>query len=75
MSRPKTVTENCPHCNNDVELKAVIMKQFCPVCNHLIKPCAMCDPDKARCNDCPLEDEEYLNLQSLGNAYLKCRGT
>ena len=54
MSIKKTVTEHCPHCENDVELKAVMMKQFCPECQHLIKPCAMCIMTEVNCGECKL---------------------
>ena len=78
MSRKKYVYERCPYCENDVKLKALIMKQYCPKCQHLIKPCSLCDPDKTRCNDCPLKNNDVLgedvSLRALGEVIKKARG-
>ena len=51
----ETLTEMCPHCENEVVLDAKYCKQRCPICNRLIKPCSMC----ADCiSPCPLGEDE-----------------
>lgn len=49
------IVEFCPHCENEVVLDAKFQKQYCPICNKLIKPCSMCD---ICTNPCPLADDE-----------------
>jgi predicted RNA-binding Zn-ribbon protein involved in translation (DUF1610 family) len=44
--------EYCPHCENEVKLKAEFKVQICPSCGRKILPCSLCDECKA---DCPLE--------------------
>ena len=36
------ISEGCPHCDNEVELKTIFKKQRCPVCKKLIRPCNIC---------------------------------
>ena len=51
------VWELCPHCENEVKLQALPIKQHCPVCNTLIKPCALCDMDEVLCSKCYLGED------------------
>lgn len=51
----ETITEYCPDCDTEVELKTVFSVQVCPNCGELILPCALCDHDKCDCANCPLE--------------------
>lgn len=46
--------EMCPHCGNEVVLKAELSVQKCPSCGKYIVCCSMCD----EClQDCPYEEE------------------
>jgi thiol-disulfide isomerase/thioredoxin len=51
-----TVTEWCPHCDNEVELEMEFKTQFCSNCKNKILPCAQCENHK--CSSCPLEHKE-----------------
>lgn len=45
--------ERCPHCEQEVELKAVErLLQVCPNCGRLIYPCSLCNMDKTICWNC-----------------------
>jgi len=46
--------ETCPHCENEVSLKAEMDIQKCPKCSKQIKPCSLCDMDIVKCEECPL---------------------
>ena len=48
------LTELCPHCEQEVTIKAVKKVQTCPNCKKPIKPCSMCDMNIAKCNECPV---------------------
>lgn len=50
------ITEYCPHCENEVDLRPVFSVQVCPSCGELILPCNLCDHDNCNCANCPLED-------------------
>ena len=52
-AKEKTVTELCPFCEEEVELKAIkYIPQKCPNCGKLIKACSLCDLDKENCTAC-----------------------
>ena len=52
-AKEKTVTEWCPFCEQEVELKAIkYIPQKCPNCGKLIKACSLCDTDKENCTAC-----------------------
>ena len=46
------VYEMCPYCDKEVKLEAKLHEQYCPNCNQIIKPCALCDMDTVNCNKC-----------------------
>ena len=46
------VSEYCPYCENEVELKAELKPQRCPQCGMWITPCSLCENCK---NECELE--------------------
>lgn len=50
-----SITEYCPDCETEVELKYTFSVQVCPHCGELIIPCALCDHDRCDCANCPLE--------------------
>ena len=50
------VWELCPHCEEEVRLRAVLESQRCPNCNEIILPCAMC-------TDCVGEGEQGCIIQ------------
>lgn len=54
----KTVIEWCPHCDEEVKIRAEMTKQKCPNCGETIVPCAaLCKAlaeDRAECSKCPL---------------------
>lgn len=54
-----TVTEQCPWCENEVELEVEHPKQFvkCPECGRWMKPCSLCDCDVDECMECAVEPE------------------
>ena len=52
---PPQVTERCPHCGEEVDLDAVFEPQLCPNCMNVFLPCSLCDTDKVKCSECPLE--------------------
>ena len=51
------VTEWCPFCEEEVEIKAQMRVQKCPNCGENIIPCCLCDMDKADCANCKLSKE------------------
>ena len=51
------ITEYCPHCFSDVEIKGTMRWHKCPICGNYIKPCAACNLDKTKCENCPLNDK------------------
>ena len=53
----KMVTEWCPFCEEEVEIKAQMRVQKCPNCGENIIPCCLCDMDKADCANCKLAKE------------------
>ena len=57
------VTEVCPDCDNEVELKDEMRMQVCPVCGRDILPCALCDMDNVDCGKCTLEQWKKLPLR------------
>ena len=57
-----TITELCPHCEEEVQIKNEFTAQSCPNCTNRILPCSICDAindsvpkPKINCNKCPLE--------------------
>lgn len=55
-----TTYEVCPHCGEEVELKAELMAQTCPNCGKRIVTCSMCRACDSiygnnYCNNCCLE--------------------
>lgn len=50
----ETLTEMCPHCEEEVELVTELRVQVCPSCGKLIAPCALCEMDLVKCSECPL---------------------
>lgn len=69
-----TTYEVCPHCGQEVALKAELMVQTCPVCGKRIVTCSMClaCDDKLYgsnyCNNCCLEyqaEQENLNNEKF----------
>ena len=46
------ITEYCPHCEKEVQIKAGFMGQSCPNCNKRILPCSLCDHNEVDCNKC-----------------------
>ncbi len=46
------ITEMCPHCEEEVEIKQTISKQNCPKCGKPILPCSMCDMEETECQKC-----------------------
>lgn len=50
----ETLTEMCPHCENEVELITELKVQVCPSCGKLIAPCGLCSMDLVNCSKCPL---------------------
>lgn len=70
----KKVWETCPHCDEEVELNAVkYIKQVCPSCGKLIRPCAMCTEIEysTGCNQC---EEAELSNQHNKNITLTTYG-
>lgn len=51
-----TVSELCPECEHEVELREEFVAQTCPNCSARILPCAQCIDMK--CATCPLEPKE-----------------
>lgn len=49
-----TTFEMCPHCEEEVELKASLRLQPCPNCGVMIAPCSLCEMDYVNCSLCPL---------------------
>ena len=49
-----SVWEMCPHCEEEVELKATMKMQPCPNCGAMIAPCALCCQDYVNCSLCPI---------------------
>ena len=73
-----TVTELCPFCEEEVELKAIkYIPQKCPNCGKLIKACSLCDLNKVNCTACEKkypteaaneslkEEKESIDLEAL----------
>jgi DNA-directed RNA polymerase subunit RPC12/RpoP len=52
----QTVSEWCPHCENEVELEQRFESQSCPNCRIKILPCAQCLTQD--CGNCPLTGNE-----------------
>lgn len=53
------ISELCPHCENEVEIKESFTNQKCPECGKRILPCSMCKMDETNCNEClapPVEE-------------------
>lgn len=48
------VYERCPHCETEVKLDSLFEKQPCPNCGETISPCALCNCDAVKCNECPI---------------------
>lgn len=60
------VYEWCPHCETEVKLDSLFEKQTCPNCGETILPCALCDCDTVKCNECPLEiAKEATTFQAM----------
>ena len=66
-----TTYEVCPHCGQEVALKAELMVQTCPVCGKRIVTCSMClacESGKDYCSQCCLEyqaQQENLNAEKF----------
>lgn len=65
----KTVTEWCPLCDQEVELKEEFTAQECPNCKDIILPCNQCV--KMDCLNCPLEGirEEMNKIHTVFIGY------
>lgn len=50
------VSELCPYCGCEVELRAEMKPQRCPECKMWICPCAMCECE-CICAGCDVEEE------------------
>lgn len=60
--------EVCPHCGEEVELKAELMVQTCPSCGKRIVTCSMCracDTDQPYCNHCALEYQANVENEEM----------
>lgn len=63
MTQSKHTYELCPQCWHEIKLQAEMKWQVCPNCLHYIKPCSLCDNDKADCGNCPLDKQEKPTLK------------
>ncbi len=50
-----SVWEVCPECDEEILVRAYGVS-CCPRCGASVIPCAMCDPDRMDCRDCPYEN-------------------
>ncbi len=46
------ITELCPNCGVEVDIKEGCIKQNCPNCGKRILPCSLCNMDEVNCKDC-----------------------
>ena len=65
-----TTYEVCPHCGEEVELKAELSVQTCPKCGKRIVTCSMCRACNTRyggnyCNSCCLEYQAETENEEL----------
>lgn len=60
------ITELCPHCRNEVEIKGTMNWHKCPICGNYIKPCSLCNHDTQKCDNCPLFRKEKP-MDKIGN--------
>lgn len=51
------IDELCPHCEEEVEIKAGFIRQNCPNCDKPILPCTLCDNNEINCGDCLVEEK------------------
>lgn len=65
----KHTYEVCPHCEEEVELRADLSVQTCPHCGRRIVACSMCracDEDVNYCTNCCLCRQAELENEELG---------
>ena len=68
-SDKKHTYEPCPHCGEEVELKAELSVQTCPHCGKRIVTCSMClacDADENYCSKCCLCFQANVENQEKG---------
>ena len=61
--------EVCPHCENEVKLKAELMVQTCPKCGKRIVTCSMCracDTPENYCEKCSLSYQAKVENEEMG---------
>lgn len=64
-----TTYEVCPHCGQEVALKAELMVQTCPNCGRRIVACSMCRACESAdnyCTHCCLEYQAKVENEELG---------
>lgn len=66
--------EVCPHCGEEVELKAELMVQTCPSCGKRIVTCSMCracDTEDNYCTNCCLSYQAEVENKEREDINLK----
>jgi len=72
--------EVCPHCEEEVRLKAELMVQTCPKCGKRIVTCSMCracDTEENYCTNCCLSyqaDVENKETEALAEIEQELKG-